>query len=115
MDKKLPLVDRSFVHCLLVCDLLKPLTIFERYTFCQGKGLSSLAPSRNAIALSYQNLKLEPKLVMNAFFSFATGIHKNCTNAKNPMIAKPMFISITLSSHVSLLPLPKYIGTVLGD
>ena len=25
VDKKLPLVDRSFEHCLLVCDLLKPV------------------------------------------------------------------------------------------
>ena len=68
------------------------------YTFCHRKGFSSLAPSRNAIALSYQNLKLDPKSEMNAFFSFMTSSYRNCTNAKNPMIAKPIFIIIPIMS-----------------
>ena len=50
------------------------------------------------IALSYQILKFEASSLIKTFLSLEITIHRNCTNAKNPMIVMPMFIIMPMTS-----------------
>ena len=60
--------------------------------------MSSLAPRRKAIALSYQNLKLAPKSAIKVFLSLVIIIHKNYVNTKKAMIVMPRFNIMPITS-----------------
>ena len=64
------------------------------------KQLFEYGMSKAAIALSYQNLKFEPKSVIKLFLSFVIIIHKNCMNAKKAMIVNTKVQHHAYNNHL---------------